>query len=56
MRSNPLQQLGTLGQSLWLDDKWVSDQIGLDEYFAKVLPQDKAAKVREIQSRACWSQ
>ncbi len=31
--------------------KWVSDQIGLDEYFAEVLPQDKAAKVKEIQSR-----
>lgn len=31
--------------------KWVSDQVGLDEYFAKVLPQDKAAKVQEVQSR-----
>jgi len=31
--------------------KWVSDQIGLDEYFAEVLPQDKAAKVREVQAR-----
>ena len=31
--------------------KWVSDQIGLDEYFAEVLPQDKAAKVKEVQSR-----
>jgi len=31
--------------------KWVSDQVGLDEYFAEVLPQDKAAKVKEIQSR-----
>ena len=31
--------------------KWVSDQIGLDEYFAEVLPQDKAAKVKEIQAR-----
>jgi len=31
--------------------KWVSDQIGLDEYFAEVLPQDKAAKVQEVQSR-----
>lgn len=30
--------------------KWVSDQIGLDEYFAEVLPQDKAAKVKEVQS------
>ena len=32
--------------------KWVSDQIGLDEYFAEVLPQDKAAKVKEVQSRS----
>jgi len=31
--------------------KWVSEQIGLDEYFAEVLPQDKAAKVKEIQAR-----
>jgi Cu2+-exporting ATPase len=31
--------------------KWVSDQIGLDEYFAEVLPQDKAARVKEIQAR-----
>ena len=31
--------------------KWVADQVGLDEYFAEVLPQDKAAKVREVQSR-----
>jgi Cu2+-exporting ATPase len=31
--------------------KWVSDQIGLDEYSAEVLPQDKAAKVKEVQAR-----
>ena len=31
--------------------KWVSDQVGLDEYFAEVLPQDKAAKVKEVQGR-----
>ena len=31
--------------------QWVSDQIGLDEYFAEVLPQDKAAKVKEVQTR-----
>lgn len=30
---------------------WVSEQVGLDEYFAEVMPQDKAAKVKEIQSR-----
>lgn len=31
--------------------RWVSEQVGLDEYFAEVLPQDKAAKVKEVQSR-----
>ncbi|MDR9500918.1 MAG: copper-translocating P-type ATPase [Desulfurivibrionaceae bacterium] len=31
--------------------KWVADQIGVDEYFAEVLPQDKAAKVKDVQSR-----
>ena len=31
--------------------QWVSDQVGLDEFFAEVLPQDKAAKVKEVQSR-----
>ena len=31
--------------------KWVSDQVGLDEFFAEVLPQDKAAKVKEVQAR-----
>ncbi len=31
--------------------KWVSDQVGMDEYFAEILPQDKAAKVKEVQSR-----
>jgi len=31
--------------------KWVAEEIGLDEYFAEVLPKDKAEKVKEIQSR-----
>lgn len=31
--------------------KWVSEQVGLDEYFAEVLPKDKAAKVKEIQAQ-----
>lgn len=31
--------------------KWVSDETGLDEYFAEVLPQEKAAKVKEVQER-----
>ena len=31
--------------------RWVSEEIGLDEYFAEVLPHEKAAKIKEIQSR-----
>jgi len=31
--------------------QWVSEEIGLDEYFAEVLPQEKAAKVKEVQKR-----
>jgi len=31
--------------------KWVAEEIGLDEVFAEVLPQEKAAKVKEVQSR-----
>jgi Cu2+-exporting ATPase len=30
---------------------WVAGHLGLDEHFAQVLPQDKAAKVREVQAR-----
>jgi Cu2+-exporting ATPase len=31
--------------------KWVAEEIGLDEYFAEVLPRDKSEKVKEVQSR-----
>jgi Cu2+-exporting ATPase len=31
--------------------KWVAEETGLDEYFAEVLPLEKAAKVKEVQSR-----
>lgn len=31
--------------------KWVSEEIGLDEYFAEVLPEQKSEKVKEVQSR-----
>ncbi len=31
--------------------EWVSKEIGLDEYFAEVLPQEKADKIKEVQSR-----
>ncbi|MDG6256882.1 MAG: copper-translocating P-type ATPase [Methanomicrobiaceae archaeon] len=30
---------------------WVAEELGLDEVFAEVLPQEKAAKIKEIQSR-----
>jgi len=31
--------------------KWVADEIGLDEYFAEVLPGQKAEKIKEVQAR-----
>jgi Cu2+-exporting ATPase len=31
--------------------KWVAEEIGLDEYFAEVLPEQKADKVKEVQAR-----
>ncbi len=31
--------------------KWVADELGLDEYFAEVLPHQKAEKVKEVQAR-----
>jgi Cu2+-exporting ATPase len=31
--------------------KAVADEIGLDDYFAEVLPADKASKIREVKSR-----
>jgi len=31
--------------------QWVAEEIGLDEYFAEVLPDEKAEKVKEVQSR-----
>jgi len=30
---------------------WVSEELGLDHYFAEVLPDEKAAKIRELQAR-----
>jgi len=50
-----LKTLGIRCMMLTGDNKataqWVSEQVGLDEYFAEVLPQDKAAKVKEVQAR-----
>lgn len=31
--------------------KWVADELGLDDYFAEVLPDQKAEKVKEVQRR-----
>ncbi|MGC9453250.1 MAG: copper-translocating P-type ATPase [Phycisphaerae bacterium] len=31
--------------------RWVADELGLDDYFAEVLPDRKAEKVREVQQR-----
>lgn len=31
--------------------KWVADAVGIDEYFAEVLPQDKVAKIKSVQKR-----
>ncbi len=31
--------------------EWVSKEIGLDEYFAEVLPHEKAEKIKEVQKR-----
>jgi len=31
--------------------RWVAQELGLDEYFAEVLPDQKAAKIREIKKR-----
>ena len=50
-----LQQMGILCMMITGDNKavanWVSKEIGLNEFFAEVLPQEKAAKVKEVQSR-----
>lgn len=31
--------------------RWVADQLGLDEFFAEVLPKDKASKVKDVQAK-----
>jgi len=31
--------------------KWVADELGIDEFFAEVLPDKKAEKVKEVQSK-----
>ncbi len=50
-----LKQMGIKCMMLTGDNrhvaKWVADQIGLDEYFAEVLPQEKSLKVKEVKER-----
>ena len=50
-----LKQMGIQCMMLTGDNKqvaaWVADEIGLDDYFAEVLPEDKSNKVKEVQSR-----
>ena len=31
--------------------KWVAEELGLDDYFAEVLPRDKAEKIKSVQAR-----
>ncbi|RLC34008.1 MAG: heavy metal translocating P-type ATPase [Candidatus Nealsonbacteria bacterium] len=31
--------------------RWVAEEVGIEEYFAEVLPQDKSNKIKEVQSR-----
>jgi len=50
-----LKQMGIRTMMLTGDNRkvaqWVSEEVGLDEYFAEVLPQEKSAKVKEVQAR-----
>jgi len=50
-----LKEMGTRCMMITGDNKqvakWVANEIGLDEYFAEVLPDKKAEKVKEVQSR-----
>ncbi len=50
-----LREMGIRSMMLTGDNRkvaqWVSEEIGLDEYFAEVLPQEKSQKVKEVQAR-----
>lgn len=50
-----LKDMGIQCMMLTGDNKhvatWVSEELGLDDFFAEVLPQEKSAKVKEVQSR-----
>lgn len=49
-----LKQLGIKTMMLTGDNekvaKWVADELGLDDYFAQVLPANKADKIKEVQA------
>jgi Cu2+-exporting ATPase len=50
-----LKQMGIQSMMLTGDNrhvaKWVAEELGLDDYFAEVLPHEKAVKIREVQNR-----
>ncbi|MBN2408231.1 MAG: heavy metal translocating P-type ATPase, partial [Candidatus Aminicenantes bacterium] len=50
-----LKEMGVKSMMLTGDNeqvaRWVAGEIGIDEYFAEVLPEEKARKVKEVQSR-----
>ena len=50
-----LKRMGVKAMMLTGDNRavaaWVAAELGLDDYFAEVLPADKASKVKEVQSR-----
>jgi Cu2+-exporting ATPase len=50
-----LKRMGIQSMMLTGDNRhvaqWVSEALGLDDYFAEVLPHEKAAKIREVQAR-----
>ncbi|HXK31509.1 MAG TPA: heavy metal translocating P-type ATPase, partial [Candidatus Paceibacterota bacterium] len=52
---NSLKKLGIRTSMMTGDSedvaKWVSKELGIDEYFARVLPHQKSEKVRELQKR-----
>ncbi|MFP4394188.1 MAG: copper-translocating P-type ATPase [Anaerolineales bacterium] len=50
-----LEEMGVRSMMLTGDQQavaaWVAEELGLDEYFAEVLPHEKAEKVKEVQGR-----
>ncbi|MHA1770012.1 MAG: heavy metal translocating P-type ATPase [Candidatus Thorarchaeota archaeon] len=50
-----LKEMGVQAMMLTGDNrhvaKWVADELGLDDYFAEVLPHEKSEKIKEIQAR-----